>query len=84
MYIVVLRKNIEHAKFAIIAHGRKGELIIKMDKGNKIAYAIFKEVSRFSFYEWLKEWDIEEADWDKFIKEGVEVFNNEDSGEIQE
>lgn len=50
-----------------------------MDKGNKIAYAIFKEVSRFSFYEWLKEWDIEEADWDKFIKAGVEVFNNEDS-----
>ena len=67
-----------------IAIWRKGELIIKMDKGNKIAYAIFKEVSRFSFYEWLKEWDIEEVDWDKFIKAGVEVFNNEDNKEIRE
>ena len=51
----------------------------KMDKGDKIAYAIFKEVSRLSFYDWLKEWDIKEADWNKFIKAGVEVFNNEDN-----
>lgn len=55
-----------------------------MDKGNIIAYAIFKEVSQYSFYGWLEEWGIEEADWDKFIKAGIEVFNNEDSEKIRE
>lgn len=50
-----------------------------MNKGENIAYAIEKEVSRFSLKEWLKEWGISEEDFDKFIQAGVAAFSEEES-----
>lgn len=50
-----------------------------MNKGENIAYAIEKEVSRFSLKEWLEEWGISEEDFDKFIQAGVAAFSEEES-----
>ena len=48
-----------------------------MNKGEKIKYAIFKEVSKFSFREWLEEWKIDKEDWDKFMEAGEKALNEE-------
>lgn len=49
-----------------------------MNKGENIAYAIKKEVSRFSLKEWLEEWGISEEDFGKFMAAGVEKVNEGD------
>ena len=49
-----------------------------MKKGEEIKYAITKEVSRYSFVEWLEEWEIDEADWDKFMEAGKKALDGED------
>ncbi len=54
-----------------------------MNKGEMIAYAIFKEVSRYSFKGWLEEWGIDEADWDKFMEAGKESVGEEDRAEME-
>lgn len=45
-----------------------------MNTGEKIAYAVFKEVARYSFIDWLETWEISEEDWDKFMEAGKKVF----------
>lgn len=40
----------EQNKVEILGRGEE------MNKGEKIEYAIFKEVSRFSFREWIEVW----------------------------
>ena len=52
-----------------------------MNKGVRIEYAITKEVSRFSFVEWIEEWGIDEEDWDKFMEAGKKALEGED-GEV--
>lgn len=48
-----------------------------MNKGETISYAILKEVSRYNFMEWLKEWDISPNDFNIFINAGVKAMNEE-------
>lgn len=43
-------------------------------KGEVIEYAIFKEVSRYNFIEWLDEWGITMDEWDKFMEAGKKAF----------
>lgn len=43
--------------------------------GETIAYAIFKNVSEYSFIEWLETWGISEEDWNLFIEAGKEAVN---------
>ena len=55
VYTVVLRKNIEHAKFAIIAHGRKGEpmnkqRIVRPIIKNRLIYIYNPEPIKFFFW----------------------------------
>lgn len=45
-----------------------------MNTGEIIAYAVFEEVARYSFIEWLEIWGISEEDWDKFMEAGKKVF----------
>lgn len=52
-----------------------------MSKGEKIKYAIFKEVSRYSFREWLESWEIDKADWDKFMEAGKKALDEGGEGE---
>ena len=49
-----------------------------MTKGENIAYAIKKEVSRFDFMEWLEEWEISQEDFQKFIEAGIKAVNKKD------
>lgn len=49
-----------------------------MTNGEKIEYAIRKEVSSFSFIEWLNNWDIGEVDFDKFMEAGKEAVDKEE------
>lgn len=46
-----------------------------MTKGETISYAILKEVSRYSFMEWLEEWDINVNEFNIFINAGVKAIN---------
>ena len=52
-----------------------------MTYGESIEYAIFKAVSEYSFIEWLEELGIEEEDWNKFMKAGMEAIDNVDEHE---
>ena len=52
-----------------------------MTKGERIEYAIMKEVTRYSFVEWCEEWDISEEEWEKFMTAGKEVLPQEESEE---
>lgn len=49
-----------------------------MKKGEEIKYAITKEVSRYSFVEWLESWGINREDWDKFMEAGKNALDGED------
>ena len=49
-----------------------------MKKGETIKYAITKEVSRYSFREWLETWEIDKADWDKFMEAGRKVLDEDE------
>lgn len=49
-----------------------------MKKGEEIKYAIIKEVSTYSFVEWLESWGIDRADWDKFMEAVEEALDGED------
>lgn len=49
-----------------------------MKKGEEIKYAIIKEVSRYSFVEWLESWGINREDWDKFMEAGKNALDGED------
>lgn len=49
-----------------------------MKKGEEIKYAITKEVSMYSFVEWLKSWGIDREDWDKFMEAGEKALDGED------
>ena len=51
-----------------------------MNEGDVIAYAIFKEVGKWSLEEWLSHWDIKEEDFLKFIEAGKKAV----SGDIEE
>lgn len=51
-----------------------------MKKGEKIKYAIFKEVSSYSFREWLEVWEIDKADWDKFMEAGRKALDELEAG----
>lgn len=46
-----------------------------MNKGEKIAYFIFKDVSEYSFMDWLEDREISETDWDKFMEAGKRAFS---------
>ena len=52
-----------------------------MTKGERIAYAIEKEVCRWSLNEWLETWEISREDFQAFMTAGVagvdQVANNE-------
>ena len=48
-----------------------------MTKGEKISYAILKEVSRYNFIKWLKEWNISPNEFKTFINAGVKAINEE-------
>lgn len=48
-----------------------------MNTGEKIAYAVFKEVARYSFIDWLETWEISKEDWDKFMEAGKKVFEDD-------
>ena len=48
-----------------------------MTKGETISYAILKEVSRYSFIDWLKEWGISAEDFNAFINAGNKAINEE-------
>ena len=52
-----------------------------MTKGERIEYAIEKEVKRYSFVEWCEEWGISEEDWDKFMDAGRKALTKEESEE---
>jgi hypothetical protein len=52
-----------------------------MTKGETISYAIFKEVSRYNFMEWLKEWNISPNDFNTFINAGVRAINEREQNE---
>lgn len=52
-----------------------------MTKGEKISYAILKEVSRYSFIDWLKEWGISEEDFNVFINAGTKAINERKDNE---
>lgn len=49
-----------------------------MTKGERIEYAIEKEVCRYSFLEWLEEWEIEKADFEKFMEAGKAVLTEQE------
>lgn len=49
-----------------------------MKKGAEIKYAITKEVSRYSFVEWLECWEIDRKDWDKFMEAGEKALDRGD------
>lgn len=53
-----------------------------MNKGENIAYAIFKEVGRWSLEEWLSHWGIKEEDFNKFMEAGEKAFS--EGTEIEE
>ena len=46
-----------------------------MDKGETIAYAIFKNVSEYSFINWLEEWGISREEWELFMEAGKTAVN---------
>lgn len=50
-----------------------------MKKGAKIKYAIIKQVSMYSFIEWLESWEINREDWDNFMKAGEQALDGKDS-----
>ncbi len=48
-----------------------------MTKGERIAYALKKEVCRDSFSEWLETWEIDKEDFEKFVAAGKEAVKED-------
>ena len=51
-----------------------------MTKGERICYAIDKEVCRFSLVEWCEEWGIDKDDYEKFMEAGAKALPEEEEG----
>lgn len=45
-----------------------------MTKGERIDMAILDELSRYCFTDWLADWEIDEKDYEKFMKAGMEAL----------
>lgn len=49
-----------------------------MTKGERISYAIDKEVCRYSLVEWCEEWGIDMDDYEKFLEAGAKALPEEE------
>ncbi len=49
-----------------------------MTKGERISYAINKEVCRFSLVDWCEEWGIDMDDYEKFMEAGEKALPEEE------
>ena len=49
-----------------------------MTNGENILEAIFDEVARFSFLDWLNDHDISEVDFGKFMEAGKKAVDEEE------
>lgn len=47
-----------------------------MNKGEKIAYYLYKECGAIDFIEWLEVRELSKADWDKFMEAGKSAFSD--------
>lgn len=49
-----------------------------MTKGERISYALDKEVCRNSLIEWCEEWEIDMGDYYKFLEAGEKALPEEE------
>ena len=49
-----------------------------MTKGERISYAIDKEVCRYSLVEWCEGWGIDRDEYEKFLEVGAKALPEEE------